>query len=102
MNINSLIKGTSARTPDPERALKNLERLFTYVPEFLEENEQQIETVAGLFSYSQFLAEYCIKDPIKLSFALKNIRSPIKRQEIISQARKKYKDKKKLSLKNNH
>jgi len=91
MNINSLIKGTSARTPDPERALKNLERLFTYVPEFLEENEQQIETVAGLFSYSQFLAEYCIKDPIKLSFALKNIHSPIKKQEIISQARKKYK-----------
>src|SRR4030042_1243577 len=91
MNINSLIKGTSARTPDPERALKNLERLFKYVPEFLEENEQQIETVAGLFSYSQFLAEYCIKNPIKLSFALKNIHSPIKKQEIISQARKKYK-----------
>jgi glutamate-ammonia-ligase adenylyltransferase len=91
MNINSLIRETSARTPDPERALKNLERLFTYVPEFLEENEQQIETVARLFSYSQFLAEYCIKDPIRLSSALKNIHRPIKKQEIISQARKKYK-----------
>lgn len=91
MNINSLIKETSARTPDPERALKNLERLFKYVPEFLEENEQQIETVARLFSYSQFLAEYCIKNPIKLSFALKNIHGPIKKQEIISHARKKYK-----------
>ena len=36
MNLNNLIQEASAGTPDPERALKNLERLLIDSPDFLE------------------------------------------------------------------
>jgi glutamate-ammonia-ligase adenylyltransferase len=90
MGIDTFIRKASSETPDPERALKNLNGLLQSAPWLIEEHEQQIEKIAQLFSYSQFLADYSIKDPSKLSYALKNLHKPLKKGEIISEARNFY------------
>ena len=91
MNRNDLIREVSAATPDPERAFKNLERLLQDSPEFFEEHKQQIESIANLFSYSQFLADYCIKNPSRLSYALRHLNDPVRKEDIISEVRDLYK-----------
>lgn len=91
MEIETLIKEASAGTPDLERSLKNFNGLLQSSPEFLEEHEQQINKIAQLFSYSQFLSDYSIKNPSHLSSALKNLYDPISKQVIISGAFKNYK-----------
>ncbi len=90
MNINSLIQKASAGIPDTERSFKNLERLSRKAPEVIEEHEHHIEKIARLFSYSQFLADYSIKNPSRLSLAIKNLYDPLNKQMIISEARNKY------------
>jgi glutamate-ammonia-ligase adenylyltransferase len=91
MEIGTLIKEAAVETPDPERAQKNLERLLYESPEFIEEHEQRIDLIAKLFSYSQFLADYSIKNSSELSYALKNLNKPVKREDIISETRNLYK-----------
>ena len=87
MNINDLIKEASAGTPDPERALKNLERLFRASPDFAEKHADRLRDIALLFSYSQFLADHCISNPKKLASSLKNLNKPFSRKEMLSKAR---------------
>jgi glutamate-ammonia-ligase adenylyltransferase len=87
MGIDTFIRKASSKTPDPERALKNLNGLLRNAPWLIEEHEQKIEKIALLFSYSQFLADYSIKNPHKLSHALKNLHDPLKKGDIISEAR---------------
>jgi glutamate-ammonia-ligase adenylyltransferase len=86
VNINSLIQEASAGTPDPERSLKNLERLINESPETLQEHADQIEVIAGLFAYSQFLADYCIRNPSSLSRALKDHSILIDKKDILAGA----------------
>jgi len=87
MKINDLLKDSAAATPDPERAFTNLKRLLQKSPEMIEGYAQWLGGIARLFSYSQFLADYCIRNPDNLSLALKNISTPLNRQEIVSQSR---------------
>lgn len=84
MDFNTSIKDLSLMTPDPERALKNLERLFKHAPEFFENNLQYIKNISLLFSYSQFLADYCIKNPDVLAQEMSKLNEPLKFQDIIS------------------
>lgn len=86
MNINNLIREASADTPDPERALKNFERVLQEAPELLEEHEQQIESIARLFAYSQFLADYSMRNPPSLSRALRDHSMAIEKQKLLSEA----------------
>lgn len=86
MKINSLIRDASALTPDPERAYKNLERLFQENPAFFEEHTSAINGIAGLFAYSQFLADYSLRNPSSLSRALKDLHAVIDKQNILSRA----------------
>jgi glutamate-ammonia-ligase adenylyltransferase len=86
VKINTLIKEASTATPDPERAMKNLERFLQEAPDFLEEHEQEIERVARLFAYSQFLADYSIKNTSSLSRALKDHSITIDKHKILSEA----------------
>jgi glutamate-ammonia-ligase adenylyltransferase len=79
----NFIKRSSAETPDPGRSLKNLQKLLEESPEFIEEHKKQIHYIAGLFSYSQFLADYSINNPDKLSFALNTLSQPITKQKIL-------------------
>jgi [glutamine synthetase] adenylyltransferase / [glutamine synthetase]-adenylyl-L-tyrosine phosphorylase len=92
MNINRLIKEASGLTPDPAKSLNNLERLCSVSAEFIERHEEDIIAVASLFSYSQFLADYCISRPEKLGAALQDIGKPVGRREILTQARSIYRD----------
>jgi [glutamine synthetase] adenylyltransferase / [glutamine synthetase]-adenylyl-L-tyrosine phosphorylase len=87
MNINKLIEDAASKTPDPQRAAKNVERLFSEAPELIEGHEELIDGIAKLFSYSQFLADYCIRNPYHSSLAIKKIYDPLNRQEIISKGR---------------
>ncbi len=86
MNRESLIQEISARTPDSAKTLKNLERLLQEAPGLIEDHEEQLGAIAQLFSYSQFLADYLIKNPGSLSLALKDLTLPIDRQQIVSEA----------------
>jgi glutamate-ammonia-ligase adenylyltransferase len=91
MNINNPIKDAASKTPDPERAIKNLERLFSEAPEFMEEHEGLIDCIAQLFSHSQFLADYCIKNPYHSSLAIKKLYDPLDKREIVMKAREELK-----------
>jgi len=84
--MDSLIRDASDATPDPERAFKNLDRLFRENPLFIEEHADLLGIIAGLFAYSQFLAEYSLRNPLSLSDALKNLQIIINRENIISRA----------------
>ncbi|HZD61065.1 MAG TPA: bifunctional [glutamate--ammonia ligase]-adenylyl-L-tyrosine phosphorylase/[glutamate--ammonia-ligase] adenylyltransferase [Anaerolineae bacterium] len=81
--MNITIREMSAQTPDPGRSFKNLERLLQSAPEIFEEHAQRVNDIAMLFSYSQFLADYCVKNPIELDWALKNTHIPVTKQGII-------------------
>ena len=82
----TLMRDAAAATPDVERSRKNLERLFHDHPTFVEEHAQWLERIAGLFAYSQFLADYSIQNPFRLTQALGRLDLPVRKQEILSQA----------------
>lgn len=90
MEIGTLIKEASSETPDTERALKNLKGLLSAAPELFEEHQEKIEKIAKLFSYSQFLADYSIKNPKPLFEALQNLYIPMSKQIILSEVYGKY------------
>ena len=90
MPINNLIRTVSDNTPDPERALKNLDRLLRQSPAFLEEHSAHLEDIARLFSYSQFLADYSTGNLSSLSRALKDRPVTIDKQKILSGAYNEY------------
>jgi glutamate-ammonia-ligase adenylyltransferase len=90
MKINNMIKEASTKTPDIERTLKNFEKFLREAPGFFDEHEQYIESTAKLFSFSQFLADYCIENPSRLSYALKHLNIPVRKEEIISEVRDLY------------
>lgn len=92
MNIFNLIKKASVETPDPDSSTKNLQRLLKKSPEFIEKYKNQIHYIARLFSYSQFLSDYTINNPDKLSFALNNIKQPITKQKILYDSNKEYRE----------
>lgn len=82
--METTIKEASLRTPDPERSLRNLERLRETSPSLNELPIEDLNKIALLFSYSQFLADYCIISPDILYSELKNILRPVNREEILS------------------
>lgn len=57
------LKDASCSTPDPDRALNNLSSFIAQNPLKADELEANIRPVSMLFSFSQFLANYCISNP---------------------------------------
>lgn len=90
MNINNIITNASRATPDPERAFKNLERLLLEAPDIFEKHGDRIEGIAGLFAYSQFLADYCISNPASLSRVFMDLHKSIDKQKILSESHDTY------------
>ncbi|MFN3479414.1 MAG: bifunctional [glutamate--ammonia ligase]-adenylyl-L-tyrosine phosphorylase/[glutamate--ammonia-ligase] adenylyltransferase [Thermodesulfovibrionales bacterium] len=82
--METTIKEAGLRTPDPERSLRNLERLRETSPSLNELPVDDLKKIALLFSYSQFLADYCITSPDILYGELKNITRPLNKEEILS------------------
>lgn len=87
MDSEKKLRQASFATPDPGRSYKNLERLFREAPHLIEEHEKHILLIALLFSYSQFLADYSIKNPDALSSGIENLRNQTIKRRIIVQAR---------------
>ncbi|MCL5062482.1 MAG: bifunctional [glutamate--ammonia ligase]-adenylyl-L-tyrosine phosphorylase/[glutamate--ammonia-ligase] adenylyltransferase [Nitrospirae bacterium] len=59
--------------PDPERAKNNIKSFLSENPDYTERLNTHYSQVATLFSYSQFLANYCIKNPEALFNALNKL-----------------------------
>ncbi|PIZ37831.1 hypothetical protein, partial [Candidatus Aquicultor secundus] len=83
--MDTVIKEMSSKTPDPERSSKNLERLLLNAPGVFTTHGDFIEIAARLFSYSQFLADYCINHPTILEHALDTLHEQITREKIIAE-----------------
>jgi glutamate-ammonia-ligase adenylyltransferase len=90
MNINRLIQEASGETPDPGRALKNLENFSREAPEIIEEHAKQIDLIARLFAYSQFLGDYSVRNPSCLSRTLRDLSASIDKEKILSRALSEY------------
>ncbi len=58
--------GLPSNLPDPERANNNIETFMDKNPDYSERLNSNLYPVAMLFSFSQFLASYCINNPDSL------------------------------------
>ncbi len=67
------LKDAAYATPDPERSLKNLSSFIKENPSREEELDNFIREISLLFSYSQFLANYCFSNPDILFNTLKDV-----------------------------
>lgn len=63
--------------PDPERASKNLESFLSLYPVYEDELRGNLHAVSMLFSCSQFLANYSIKNPDALISSLRFLDTPL-------------------------
>ncbi len=59
--------------PDPERAVKNIDSFLSENPDYAEKLNGCITEASTLFSCSQFLANYCVKNPDALFDAINNL-----------------------------
>jgi [glutamine synthetase] adenylyltransferase / [glutamine synthetase]-adenylyl-L-tyrosine phosphorylase len=78
------LKDAAYATPDPERSFKNLSSFIEKNPLSIDELEDNLRNVSLLFSYSQFLANYCILNPEILFNALKGMDNPASREVLSS------------------
>jgi len=85
-----MIKSASLATPDPERAIKNLTAFLDNNPAYAELLGINLTPVSLLFSYSQFLASFCISNPDLLFDALKNIDVPPGKEALSSFLRERF------------
>jgi len=90
MKLHHLINEVVSETPDPVRSARNLTKLFNGAPELLELKRQKIQQIATLFSYSQFLADFCIQSPSSLTKALELSRHHFDREMIIAEGRSQF------------
>ena len=75
-----MLKDAAYATPDPERALNNLLSFTSENPSKTDYLQAHIRSVSMLFSFSQFLANYCVANPDALFDALKDLDSPQNRE----------------------
>ena len=80
----NLLKEAAHATPDPGRSLNNLLSFLGENPSLADKLEANIRPVSMLFSFSQFLANYCITNPEALLVALSDIDSPRGRDTLSS------------------
>ncbi len=83
MNDNE-VREAAASTPDPDRALNNLTSFLEENPEQEEELRANIRSIAMLFCYSQFLANYSTIHPEDLFAAIRDMENASGREEIAS------------------
>ena len=58
-----MLRDAAGSTPDPERAFKSLTTFSDNNPDYTDKLKADITPVSLLFSYSQFLANFCISNP---------------------------------------
>lgn len=82
------LEDAASRTPDPSRARKNLESFLDANPEYEDVLKEHLHQVAMLFAYTQFLANFSIKRPDFLVSQLRTMGTPVRRQELTEEFRK--------------
>jgi glutamate-ammonia-ligase adenylyltransferase len=73
--------------PEPERAGNNLDSFLDANPDYAEALSRYRDQAALLFSYSQFLANYCIRQPEELFRALDALHIPLVQKRLIEELR---------------
>jgi len=86
--MDQLLKEAASVTPDPERALKNLNSFIEENPDHAERLRLNTRAAAQLFSHSQFLANYSISNPDDLFNAIANMEAPLVRESTASSLKK--------------
>ncbi|MDP1758697.1 MAG: hypothetical protein Q8K77_02755, partial [Thermodesulfovibrionales bacterium] len=71
--MEKMLRDAARPTPDPERAFKSLATFSDNNPDYADKLKADITPVSLLFSYSQFLANFCISNPDKLFNTLDEI-----------------------------
>ena len=72
----------ASKTPDPERSLRNLLAFCELNPQYVERLKPDIRSAAVLFSYSQFLANFCMTNPSVLFDSIQKLRLPVVREDV--------------------
>ncbi len=78
--MEKLIRDAALSTPDPERTFKNLLTFCDSNPDHIERLSANLTPISLLFSYSQFLASFCISNPDILFDVIKDINTPLDRR----------------------
>jgi glutamate-ammonia-ligase adenylyltransferase len=81
----SYLEEVSSRTPDPQRALKNLETFIQTNPGHEDALKDNIAEIANLFAYSQFLANFSINKPDLLFRSVRSFKKIASRQELMNE-----------------
>ncbi|MFA5353478.1 MAG: hypothetical protein WC291_04570, partial [Thermodesulfovibrionales bacterium] len=69
--------------PDPERAQKNIESFIETNPEYAGRIRSVLPMVSTLFSYSQFLANHCIRKPEALFACLNSLHTSFETERLM-------------------
>jgi glutamate-ammonia-ligase adenylyltransferase len=82
------LKDAAYATPDPDRALNNLSSFLAQNPSKEDDLEANIRAVSLLFSFSQFLANYCISNADVLFDVLKHLDPQQDKEALFSSLKK--------------
>jgi len=80
-HMDEWIIEVAGKTPEPRRAERNLQRLAEVVP--VERLSPHISKIAQLFASSQFLANFSIRRPEDLLWALGDLKTPPEKKTIL-------------------
>jgi [glutamine synthetase] adenylyltransferase / [glutamine synthetase]-adenylyl-L-tyrosine phosphorylase len=86
------LKEAADGTPDPERSMKNLSSFLDENPSHADELDVNLRTISLLFSFSQFLANFCKTNPNVLFDILKDMDSPQDGDALASALEKEFED----------
>lgn len=77
-----ILSAAAAATPDPERALKNLQTFCERNPEYIEQLKAKIRPVSQLFSISQFLSNFSFANPAALFESISKMHGPVEKEAL--------------------
>ena len=84
-----MLRDAAQLTPDTERTFKNLTTFSENNPDYIDKLKADITPISLLFSYSQFLANFCISNPEILFDTLAETEKTAGRESLSASLRKK-------------
>lgn len=78
------LKDAASATPDPDRALKNLQSFGEINPDYADYIRKHIKPISLLFSFSQFLSNFVSSNPFVLRDAIKDLDKPFTKEALTS------------------
>jgi len=87
--MQKMLRDAAQLTPDTERTFKNLTTFSENNPDYIDKLKADITPISLLFSYSQFLANFCISNPEILFDTLAETEKTAGRESLSASLRKK-------------